>query len=327
MTKTGFEQTSVDELRQLLVQRGICTADEAFEIKGKNNLIEKLTSVENTEEELEVDGFDNIELEQENIALKREVNKDLKEVPSYNSPEWSDYVMGLFSPKEMVNDQYPNGAGLRRVAEILLGNIISSRVLDVKYVQDNENGPGRACAIYEISFAWNKYQDETIIDMSGPPIRTFSDAADVWPGNTDDLFAAHPVATAVSRAESRVLRKALRLRGLSAEELAPNALQAMKNYHDSKEVVTTGEWNANDKISALQETFITRRCQDLGIDAEKFINKKFYTGVDKEPTYASIGEVPKAVAVEMVNELNRYQTEEEGSKSIPVQILLEKGKK
>ena len=45
--------------------------------------------------------------------------------PSVTSPEWNEYVLGLFDPSELF-DGRPTCAGLRRVSELVLGQVISS---------------------------------------------------------------------------------------------------------------------------------------------------------------------------------------------------------
>jgi len=125
----------------------------------------------------------------------------------YGGEGWSDYVMRQFDKSEMF-DGNPTCAGLRRVAEELLGDIIVSRPSQVWPATDAD-GPGRATVVFEVIFDW----------MNSGQMRTYSEVADVWHGNTGDLFCAHPVATASTRAEGRALRKALKVKCLAAEEL------------------------------------------------------------------------------------------------------------
>ena len=121
----------------------------------------------------------------------------IETTPVYGSQEWHDYIMKKFEKRELI-DGNPTCAGLRRVAEDVLGSIIVSRPSQVFPSTDN-NGPGRATVVFEVVFDW----------MDSGQMRTFSDVADVWHGNTDDLFCAHPVATASTRAEGRALRLSL----------------------------------------------------------------------------------------------------------------------
>jgi len=138
-----------------------------------------------------------------------------KTVPSYLSPEWHDYVMTFFSQNELM-DGNPTTAGLRRVAELLLGEIVSSKPIETFPVK--ENGPGRATVVYEVQFDW-KLVPGDISSLTTGKIRTYADVADVWHGNTDLLFCSYAPATASTRAEGRALRKALKLRGVAAEEI------------------------------------------------------------------------------------------------------------
>ena len=71
------------------------------------------------------------------------------EAPDYLSPEWDAYVMSQFEPNELI-DGYPNVAGLRRVAELLLGPILESGPSQVFPVVGN--GAGRATVVYAVTF-------------------------------------------------------------------------------------------------------------------------------------------------------------------------------
>ncbi len=122
--------------------------------------------------------------------------------------EWNDYVMGHFSEKELF-DGRPLCAGLRRVAELLLGKIVSSKPTQVFPPSNTGEEIGRATGVWEVIFE----------DMS-----VFSDVADAWEGNTDDTFCVFNTATAATRAEGRALRKALRLKTVAAEEMTTKSI-------------------------------------------------------------------------------------------------------
>lgn len=196
------------------------------------------------------------------------------DVPGYLSPEWDAYVMGHFAPYELV-DGYPNTAGLRRVAELLLGSIVSSGPTQVWPVQGN--GAGRATVVYSVTFKWV---------MDGNEERTYSEVADVWHANTDLLFAAFAVATASTRAEGRALRKALKLRKCSAEELTKQ---------DVSKILAE---SLVEKISGEQISFIDVKCKKLDINVLSFINSG-------EGHYRSIYDVTRDTAGKMVQELTR----------------------
>ncbi len=219
-------------------------------------------------------------------------------MPAYGSDEWDDFVMSKFKRGEVFS--MPNGkptvscAGLRRVAEELLGDIIVSRPSQVFPAMDTD-GPGRATVVFEVTIDW----------FNSGRMRTFSDVADVWHGNTDDLFCAHPVATASTRAEGRALRKALRIKCLAAEELAKKDVASIVRMSvetaKKSQVSEEGDWDIDARISGVQINFIDTKCKQIDIDVQAFLN------MGKDPI-EDISKVSKQKALKMIEHLNTIQS-------------------
>lgn len=234
----------------------------------------------------------------ESIKEDIEMEKNEDVMPAYGSEEWSDFVMSKFHKGELF-DGNPVCAGLRRVAEELLGTIVVSRPSQVWPATDSD-GPGRATVVFEVVIDW----------MDSGQLRTYSDVADVWHGNTDDLFCAHPVATASTRAEGRALRKALKVKCLAAEELAKKDVASIVRQSVQERQSTDGDWQEEDKISSAQVNFIDTKCKQLDIDVLKFINMG-------ESKYGDISDINKKTASKMLGVLNEYQT---GTKQVSSEI-------
>lgn len=215
------------------------------------------------------------------MAKQKELDKadDVVDRPDYLSPEWHEYAMGHFQNNETI-DGHPNVAGLRRVTELLLGPILNSEVVKVFPVMES-NEPGRATVVYRVSV---KFSDDTV--------RTFSDVADVWHGNTDDMFLVHAVATACTRAESRCLRKMLKIRGIAAEELMTTK--------DSSKIVSDSSTGDRNRCSKDQVNFINAKCKKLDIGVMNFINS------GKSGPYGSIWAVEKDIAAKMISKLGLW---------------------
>ena len=99
----------------------------------------------------EDDLFKDIELqtpENTNTSVRDVVQSD---TPSVTSPEWNDYVLSLFEENELY-DGRPLCAGLRRVAELLLGEIVSSKPTQI-FPPLKGDEIGRATVIWEIVFS------------------------------------------------------------------------------------------------------------------------------------------------------------------------------
>lgn len=212
--------------------------------------------------------------------------EEKEKIPNYLSPEWHDYVMTFFTKHELVEGN-PTTAGLRRVAELLLGEIVSSKPIDVQPVK--ENGPGRSTVTYEVQFDWKLVPGDITTSPTGR-IRTYADVADVWHGNTDVLFCAYAPATASTRAEGRALRKALKLRGVAAEEICKL---------DVAKIVAEA---TVDKVSNEQVSFIDSRCKRLDISVVAFINSG-------EKQYSSIYDVTRETAAKMIKKLTEYSND------------------
>lgn len=207
--------------------------------------------------------------------------KQEKSKPDPLSPEWTDYVMGLFEPKELI-DGNPLTFGLRRVAELLVGEIISSKPTQVIVSHPPGIGlSGKTTVQYEVQFLVTR-EDGTQY------VKTFADVADTWEANTDDMFLVHGSATASTKAEGRALRKALKIKAVAAEELTKK--DASKYIGESSDQV-------EERISKDQINFINRKCQVLDIDVMKFINSG-------DKFYQSIYEVKKGVASKMIQRLS-----------------------
>jgi hypothetical protein len=273
-----YNKKNIAELRQILEDHN-CAIPSGAKKADLVKLIEEIMSENTLFDEVFEEESSEQEIQEQDLA------------PVIGSPEWNDYVMSHFQSNELI-DGNPICAGLRRVAEDLLGDIVESGPVKVFPATDS-NGPGRATVVYQVIFNWG----------NAGVYKTFKEVADVWHGNTDDLFCAHPVATASTRAEGRTLRKALKLRCLAAEELAKKDIVEIV-----QQAVSTPDQDG--RVSQQQIQFIDTKCSQLDINMLEFIN----IGENK---YKSINDVDKDCAKLMIKHLNNYQN---GNTEIPESI-------
>jgi len=213
------------------------------------------------------------------------------EAPEYGSAEWSDYVMSLFTKEEMFNGN-PLCKGLRRVAQVLLGPIISSKPVAIWPALD-QNGPGRSTVQWEVVIRFNNdagYEGDH---------RVFGDVAETWHGNTDDIFLAHPTATAATKAEGRALRKALMVNCVAAEELTTKDVAAIVKQSVKQDAPTAGEMKDSDVMSKAQQKFLNTKFSQMDINAWKYLKSK--------KDYSDLTQITKKEASDMIQELNRIQ--------------------
>ena len=289
--KTVVELKKLAKTNNISLEQGIKKQDLIDTLEVYMNKIETPESVGVFDDEFfESEGQDGLMGSAGDDAIQIEDNS-----PTIGSDDWHDYVMSHFKSNELI-DGNPTCAGLRRVAEILLGEIMFSGPTQI-FPATDPNGPGRATVVFTVEFNW----------MNSGMSKSFAEVADVWHGNTDDLFCAHPVATASTRAEGRALRKALKVRVLAAEELAKKDIVNVVQ----QSISTSGEYNPDDRISPQQVTFIDNKCKQLDINVIEFIN----IGAEN---YRSINDVKRESGKKMIRVLNEYQNQ---TTPIPEQVL------
>lgn len=199
---------------------------------------------------------------------------------SPSDPSWNDYVLSLFTEDELIHNN-PTVDGLRRVAEDVLGPIISSEteVLQIPH-KDNDR---RATVKVSLS-----------IEYGERDIRTVDGVASVYWGNTDSPFRNYPVSTAETRAEGRALRRALRLRKILAAEEMGEVVDHDYSETDARE---------QGMITPQQIKFLGLMSQRLDINIQKFVNK-FYSEVN------SITEISHADSLTLQKKLSEYQQDD-----------------
>lgn len=246
----------------------------------------------NTLTELSENLFENVELSTPSNTDTSVKNIIASNMPSMLSPEWHDYAMGLFHETEMV-DGHPLVAGLRRVAEVVLGPIVFSGPTQVFPVQ-REDHHGRATVVFTVEFANGM---------------KYAEVADSWEGNTDDMFCAFAVAIASTRAEARALRKSLKIKGVAAEELTKKDTAKIVRDISNTKTSSEGEYNDQNRMSDAQYNFIDVKCKQLNINGQKLF-KNFNVDSGRK--------VSKKVASDLIDALNDYQRDKN---SIPQELL------
>lgn len=121
-----------------------------------------------------------------------------------HSPEWTQYVLGLFMPDELDGGN-PRVEGLRRISGMVLGDLIEEGC-DLVSPPSNDNN-FRACVK-----AWGVF-----VDSNGVR-RRFEAIADASQENCTEDFQTYIVAMADTRAKGRMFRNALCLRRVVAAE-------------------------------------------------------------------------------------------------------------
>lgn len=198
------------------------------------------------------------------MEVKPETDRIVLDGPHHTSPGWSDWVMSLFEEDEMF-DGYPKADGLRRVAELVVGEIVESGPVSSWTTPPIDGIPG-AATHWQIVFS----------SHSDGRYRTFGDVGDSTAMNSEDAFVRFALATSATRAEARALRKALKLKKCSAEELTDLDVSEVKKARtvSKYETVNTGEVDEKDStnttgITDRQAGFLISLCKEMNINITK----------------------------------------------------------
>jgi len=205
-------------------------------------------------------------------GLKKEVQEEQNKVYIDSDPEWSEYVLDSLHDTEL-REGNPTVDGLRRVTEKVYGEIVESR----SDVLELPSAGGRRCTIKH-TLKIRKYETDTTITVDG--------CVDVRYDKVPFPFNDHLVATADTRAEGKALRRALKLRVVTAEEMDNSA---------EDDVMA-----AEEDITDQQILAINQMCKRLNISLIDFI-KEVCAGVE------SIKAVSNLQGRMLLSSLSEYQ--------------------
>ena len=168
--------------------------------------------------------------------------------PHESDPEWSEYLLDQLSDSELINGA-PTVDGLRRITEKCFGEIVQSKsdIVETPTSQNNQR-----CTIRH-TLAINKYSSRQNISVDG--------CVDVLYHKTPYPFKDHLIATADTRAEGKALRRALKIRVVTAEEL---------QNEDEDESLTNDELVNDQQILALNQL-----CKRLNISVVPFVTAEY----------------------------------------------------
>lgn len=259
----------VDQLRQALIDLGVEEAEVAKMTKPQLITSYEKLSVVSTDDEFDFNtessgASEPVSSLQEAIGVR------------YGSPEWTQYVLGQLNQDEHV-DGYPKCSGLRRVAPMILGPIISSKA---SFVHVSHSEPRSVTVNYEVVFDWAL---DTIVGFGNleqrGDLRTFGGLADCVESN--NTYGVHPAATAETKAESRALRKALAINVITAEEITSGQRDDPPKKTD-------------DRINNPLKQVIQAKAKQLGLDLGELCKK---AGIDKIIDEITMGEGRKLIAL------------------------------
>ena len=167
--------------------------------------------------------------------------------PSDHDAEWSEYLLDQLADHELINGA-PTVDGLRRITEKCFSEIVESRS---SIVETPRSDNGLRCTICH-TLTIIKHRTMRTVRIDG--------CVDVLHTKTPHPFKDHLVATADTRAEGKALRRALKIRVITAEEL----------QSENEEEVLTSEEGINDQ----QILAINQLCKRLDVSVEAIVTSK-----------------------------------------------------
>lgn len=211
------------------------------------------------------------------------IDEPMVGIPKETDENWYDFLIDNLYENELV-DGNPTVDGLRRLTEKFFGEIIESKS---NVVDTDHDGSGLRCTIKH-TLCIKKYRTNSLITVEA--------CIDVDYRSLPHPFNKHVVATADTRAEGKALRRALKLRVVTAEEV-----QIQK---------TEDEVFSSESINDQQIVAIGAICRKYNINVEKAV-KSVYNNV------TSIKQLSNLEAASLMDKITSYQRD----KSVPEEIL------
>ena len=176
------------------------------------------------------------------------INEDESQRPQEYDPEWSEYLLDQLSDSELINGA-PTVDGLRRITEKCFGEILESKSNIIETPTSQNNQRCTICHTLKIV----KYGSANPISVDG--------CVDVLYHKTPYPFKDHLVATADTRAEGKALRRALKIRVVTAEEL---------QNEDEENALSSDELVNDQQILALNQL-----CKRLDISVISLVTGEY----------------------------------------------------
>jgi hypothetical protein len=228
-----------------------------------------------------VEKDDSIVLAPEN---DNESNTSDSVIPNATDSMWTSYVMKHFATDELEGEN-PRVEGLRRVAELLVGEIIEERS-ELLSAPNVDNGFRAIC------------KASILFETPNGVMKRFEGMADAYEGNLAPDFQIYLVTMAETRAKGRCFKNALKLKRIvSAEEIRSG---------EDKQDIPYG----SESIDGGQITSIQIMCDRLNISVAKLMQ-------NMELGKETLGSLTRTEGIMMAKRLGDYRSHG----SVPSSIL------
>lgn len=200
---------------------------------------------------------------------------------------WTDWVLTHFEEDEKIKG-LPLVDGLRRVAEIIVGEIISSEPTSSHLARETHLSFDERGQEVQRKFSYAKASWRYTFKTKSGEIKTFGDAADVTIDNVENKdFARFGTALAATRAKARALREALGLKKIVAfEEMG--SMAEVNEYADKQKI-------KDNQIAAL-EVF----CERNDVNLWNYVNMG-------KMKYKNIKDISYESALKMMKQIDKFQ--------------------
>lgn len=172
--------------------------------------------------------------------------------PSPSTTEWTDYVVSLLADNELYKG-LPTANGLRRVCELVYGEIIESKT---NVLAHQASGVRLYACVEHVLVVRDNITNTN---------KTISACVDGYSDHLPRPFNMHLIATLDSKAEAKALRRLLKLTIVSSEEadVVSTTENSQLDYNKTEEI--------KDMMNESQKMALNTLCKRLNINVEKLL--------------------------------------------------------